>query len=227
MCLASFTHAQLSVSSHDLTGSFAATAPVGSTSGDLSRSDPTGYLAVISEAALVNATGTESANFFGVLQSDTIEDGFRVAGFVDADRPVVPFYEQSHDLFASVTFELAQSTPIRIAGDLAHNPSTSADLIALLNGTSFSLRDADSGALPFEASVSPIGGSSSLAIDEVIVLPAGRYVADLTSFSRMGAPLSPGLLDVKVSWDVSVTVVPASPTLAAAPLGLLALRRRR
>ena len=219
--------AQLSVTAHELAGSYAVSAFAGSAAGGFNVSEPDGYLRVISEATLINEAGDESANFFGVLQSTSTDAGFRVAGFVDADRPVVPFYQQSHDLLATVRFELASATPIRITGTLAHNPSTSGDAIALLNGTGIELRDAGSGAPIFSERVSPIGGSASRAIDAVVVLPAGSYAAELASFSRMGAPLSPGLLDVKVSWDLSLAVVPPPATIAVAPVALLAMRRRR
>lgn len=226
--LAMSARSQMSVESFDLVGSYQATAFSGSGSGTLSVvNDPDGYTAVIPETTLGDATGTLSANVFGVIESVPIDDGFRMAGFVLSDIQTTPFYEFRHMAVSSVVFELDRPTEIRVAGSLAYQPEVVSQDYALSNATVFEIRTEGMFDSRFFEFVAPPTGDRQRAIDRTVLLPAGRYEAYIESESNFGGPLSTGLLNVDTSWDLSITVVPAPATLAAAPVALLASRRRR
>ncbi len=219
---------QMSVTSYDLSGGYSATAFSGSGSGTFSVSEPDGYLAVIPETTLGDATGLLSANVFGVLESGPIEDGFRMAGFVLSDVQTTPFYSYNHRLTPLVSFDLSEPTEIRIQGTITVEPEVASLDFVPNNGTVFELRPAGSLTTLFIDWASPFPDDRrERSIDATVLLPAGSYEAYVDAFSNIGAPLSPGLLNEDTWWDLNITVVPAPATIAIAPMALLASRRRR
>lgn len=221
----------MSVRDFSLGGMYAANAFEGSVQSDVTISqDPDGYGLPIPEATLIDETGTRSATFNGGFEGEVLPNGFRVFASIFALEQEKPFfYDAGFAISNEVTFEITRPTEVRVAGRFEHDPVVGPGAISAVNGTEFSLSafgvDPD---VFVSAAVGPVEGRSvAVELDKTIALDAGFYRIDIDSLSSGLGTFSPGLRSINTFWDLSVTVVPTPATFAIAPLGLLALRRRR